>query len=274
MSRSSAWRREIVHDAGQRRSRSGRFASGPHSPSSLNRGRQLNPSTELQHTTIHVHHTPPGKPAVLELQHKPTRRHRQHHRPTSSPRHRGQHPTLTPLQTKPMSKLHAVCIRSLARLSPSSYDQQRYRDANFDDAAIARPVRWTLPELAQRDHAVDARRDPPGWAQVPYTGSTTATTSGRVAEPRGKPLRASQRRIHHRARMELISNVAATSVYLPAPVALDVCVEDSHLVGLFVRRCARCGRGKARASLDPLRTAQPRSPRLLERRVPASRFAY
>jgi hypothetical protein len=42
--------------------------------------------------------------------------------------------------------------------------------------------------------------------------------------------------IHQRARMELISIVAATSVYAPAPIALDPFVEDSHLVGLFVRR--------------------------------------
>lgn len=35
---------------------------------------------------------------------------------------------------------------------------------------------------------------------------------------------------------ELISIVAATSVYAPAPIALDPFVEDSHLVGLFVRR--------------------------------------
>ena len=32
--------------------------------------------------------------------------------------------------------------------------------------------------------------------------------------------------------MELISIVAATSVCTPVPVALDVFVEDSHLVGL------------------------------------------
>jgi hypothetical protein len=46
----------------------------------------------------------------------------------------------------------------------------------------------------------------------------------------------SQSPIHQRARMELISIVAATSVYTPAPMALDPFVEDSHLVGLFVRR--------------------------------------
>jgi hypothetical protein len=40
--------------------------------------------------------------------------------------------------------------------------------------------------------------------------------------------------------MELISIVAATSVYAPSPIALDPFVEDSHLVGLSVRRCARC----------------------------------
>jgi hypothetical protein len=43
--------------------------------------------------------------------------------------------------------------------------------------------------------------------------------------------------IHQRARMELISIVEATRVYAPVPLALDVSVEDSHLVGLFVRRC-------------------------------------
>jgi hypothetical protein len=42
--------------------------------------------------------------------------------------------------------------------------------------------------------------------------------------------------IHQRPRMELISIVAATSVCTPVPVAIDVSVEDSHLVGLFVRR--------------------------------------
>jgi hypothetical protein len=61
--------------------------------------------------------------------------------------------------------------------------------------------------------------------------------------------------MHQRTRMELISIVTATSVYAPVPVALDPFVEDSHLVGLFVRRSARCGRGKARAGVDPPRTA-------------------
>ena len=61
--------------------------------------------------------------------------------------------------------------------------------------------------------------------------------------------------MHQRTRMELISIVMATSVYAPVPVALDPFVEDSHLVGLFVRRSARCGRGKARAGVDPPRTA-------------------
>ena len=42
--------------------------------------------------------------------------------------------------------------------------------------------------------------------------------------------------IHSRACAELISIVAATSVYAPAPIAIDPFVEDSHLVGLFVRR--------------------------------------
>ena len=60
--------------------------------------------------------------------------------------------------------------------------------------------------------------------------------------------------------MEITSIVAATSVGTPVPVALDVFVEDSHLVGLFVRRCDRCGRGNARAGVDPPRTAQRRSP--------------
>jgi hypothetical protein len=46
----------------------------------------------------------------------------------------------------------------------------------------------------------------------------------------------------------------ATSDYAPAPVALDVFVEDSHLVGLFARRCTQCGCGKARAGIDPSRT--------------------
>jgi hypothetical protein len=61
--------------------------------------------------------------------------------------------------------------------------------------------------------------------------------------------------IDQRARVELISIVTATSVYAPVAVALDVFVEDSHLVRLFVRRSARCGRGKARAGVDPPRTA-------------------
>jgi hypothetical protein len=61
--------------------------------------------------------------------------------------------------------------------------------------------------------------------------------------------------MHQRTRMELISIATATSVYAPVPVALDPFVEDSHLVGLFVRRSARCGRGKARAGVDPPRTA-------------------
>ncbi len=60
--------------------------------------------------------------------------------------------------------------------------------------------------------------------------------------------------IDQRARVELISIVTATSVYAPVAVALDVFVEDSHLVGLFVRRSARCARGKARAGVDPPRT--------------------
>jgi len=54
-----------------------------------------------------------------------------------------------------------------------------------------------------------------------------------ACSPEGRSVRL---RIHQRARMELISIVAATSVYAPAPIALDPFVEDSHLVGLFVRR--------------------------------------
>jgi hypothetical protein len=42
--------------------------------------------------------------------------------------------------------------------------------------------------------------------------------------------------IHQRPRIELVSIVAATTVCTPVPVALDVVVEDSHSVGLFVRR--------------------------------------
>ena len=85
-----------------------------------------------------------------------------------------------------------------------------------------------------------------------------------VRGPPGPAARVSQRGSTS-ARMELISIVAATSVYAPAPIALDPFVEDSHLVGLSVRRSARCGRGKARAGVEPPRTA--RSPRLLDRQV-------
>ena len=71
----------------------------------------------------------------------------------------------------------------------------------------------------------------------------------------GRMAGSSQKPIDQRARVELISIVAATCVYAPVAVALDVFVEDSHLVGLFVRRSARYGRGKARAGVDPPRTA-------------------
>src|SRR5450755_1924855 len=57
--------------------------------------------------------------------------------------------------------------------------------------------------------------------------------------------------IPERPRIELISTVVAISVCTPVPFAFDVFVEDSQLVGLFVRRCARCGR-RARALASTL----------------------
>jgi hypothetical protein len=77
--------------------------------------------------------------------------------------------------------------------------------------ASPRPTRWVT--TSGRIHAIPAVRDP------------RATAAAGVSQA-----------IHQRARMELISIVAATSVYAPAPMALDPFVEDPHLVGLFVRR--------------------------------------
>jgi hypothetical protein len=51
--------------------------------------------------------------------------------------------------------------------------------------------------------------------------------------------------------MELISILAATSVYAPVPLALDMFVEDSHLVVPFVHRCARRRSTKTRDGVDP-----------------------
>jgi hypothetical protein len=52
---------------------------------------------------------------------------------------------------------------------------------------------------------------------------------------------ASQMPIHQRARIQPISIVGRLASYKPVPVALDVFVEDSHLVGLFGHRRARSG---------------------------------
>jgi hypothetical protein len=60
--------------------------------------------------------------------------------------------------------------------------------------------------------------------------------SARPASRAGRGQLRVRKPIPERPRMELISIVAATSVCTPVPVALDVFVEDSHLVGLFVRR--------------------------------------
>jgi hypothetical protein len=107
----------------------------------------------------------------------------------------------------------------------------------------------------------EAESAPAAWADGPLatmviTPLTLWRRPSRSAEP-------SQLSIHERPRMELISIAAATSVYAPVALALDVCVEDSHLVGLFAHgRARRVAVGVdplGRPSLHPLayRTAEP-----------------
>ena len=64
--------------------------------------------------------------------------------------------------------------------------------------------------------------------------------------------------------MELISIVAATSVYAPAPIALDPFVEDSHLVGYSYAVELDPGRQTSLAWTVP-RTEPPRAAPALKR---------
>ena len=142
--------------------------------------------------------------------------------------------------------------------------------------AASRALAPSLPEPTVTSHPqteLSSARSRAGSRLLSAGGTGRPTFARRGASSAPRPavslsaeLRSpSHKWIHRRARMELISIVAATSVYAPSPIALDPFVEDSHLVGLSVRRCARCGRGKAGAGVDPPRTA--RSPRLLDRQV-------
>src|ERR1035441_9208839 len=101
-------------------------------------------------------------------------------------------------------------LRRNPALPPQPLPECSRSEKQLSESARPRPL------LVQPDHA--PRSAPSGLDGARPRPSRSGCT--RVSEG-----------IHQRTRMELISIVTATSVYAQVAVALDVFVEDSHLVG-------------------------------------------